>query len=116
MVLQETTDILVPHPQACTLAVAAGGFASWYTDALGNTLPGAPSGCPGVTWQPGPRPSPTWPGDRYLVVYDGVGHEFTATMVQDAFDFLFAHAPTLARNGAVPRAMVGSSTMGSRLR
>jgi hypothetical protein len=46
-----------------------------------------------LSWSAGPLPT-AWPGDRYLVVYDGVGHEFASAggqrMALDMVTFVLA--------------------------
>ena len=55
-----------------------GNVRAYHLDAARKVVPSAPAGCgmAGLTWLDGPLPAPAWPDDRYLVVHDGLGHEF----------------------------------------
>ena len=94
-VAQGAADTIVPPIQSCTLAQGI-GLASYHDDGAGHELAAVPPGCEGtgVPSQSGQRPEPSWPGSRYLVVYDGLGHETQSapaqTMIQDVATFLMA--------------------------
>lgn len=76
MLQHGAADDVVPVGHSCRLAAAAGGFEAYRLGADGAVLPTAPAGCEGVplAWRGGPLPSPAWPGARYLLVYEGMGH------------------------------------------
>jgi dienelactone hydrolase len=99
MMVHGVIDPLVPPGQSCALAAAVAGVQSFHLDGAQLETTTAPAGCEssGVTWLAGPRPQPGWPGSRYLVVYDGVGHDFNGaggmTMVTDSLSFLAAKLP-----------------------
>jgi hypothetical protein len=99
MIVQGVVDPLVPPSQSCVLAELAGGFEAWHLDGDQLEVETAPAGCEAsaLTWLPGPRPTGTWPGDRYLIVYDELAHDFAgdagAAMVADALGFLAAKLP-----------------------
>jgi dipeptidyl aminopeptidase/acylaminoacyl peptidase len=94
LIVQGTADAFVPTSQACALADAS--FERFHVTLFGSVVPSAPAGCEG-TWLPGPRPT-TWPGARYLMVYDDVGHNFeglaTSYLIADMTSFLAARLPT----------------------
>jgi dienelactone hydrolase len=96
-----TDDPLLPPAESCRLARLAGGFAAYHVTA--NPLivvPTSPRGCDGepLSWLPGPRPGPAWPANRYLLVYDGVGHDFSGlaggAMLADVLSFVAAKTPS----------------------
>jgi dienelactone hydrolase len=77
MVAHGTADPLVDMRQSCTFAASVGGFHAYHLDSTQTVTTTAPANCPGFTWLPGPLPTTYAPG-RYLLIYDGVGHEFTS--------------------------------------
>jgi acetyl esterase/lipase len=87
-------DTLLPYTEACALAAAPIGLESYHLDdTLQPTT--APAGCnPAITWKATPRPAGTWPAQRYLVIYDGLGHDnqtsAAANMIEDALSFALA--------------------------
>jgi len=99
MVTHGTVDELVPVAQSCDLVAGAGGFTAFHLDGSQAEVTSPPVGCEdaGLTWSAGPRPSPGWPGGRYLVVYDGLGHGFGGAagnaMLGDVITFLMAKLP-----------------------
>ena len=79
-----TDDTIVGYDHACKLAKAAYGAAgsqNWHVDTSGSATPASPPNCTGVdtslTWLTGARPSSSWPGNRYILMYDGLQHGFT---------------------------------------
>jgi dienelactone hydrolase len=98
LVTQGTIDELVPAAQSCGLVAGAGGFTSFHLDGSQAEVTSPPTGCEeaGLTWSAGPRPT-DWPGERYLVVYDGLGHGFGGAagtaMLGDVITFLDAKLP-----------------------
>lgn len=70
-------DELVPVRLACTFAGRLAGVARFrVTSADGTTSATAPPGCEGIdglAFETGPRPT-RWPGRRYFVAYDALGH------------------------------------------
>ncbi len=93
-------DLLVPASESCRLAALAGGFFAQHVSASPEiVLETSPRGCEGfpIVWRRGPRPGPTWPEKRYLLVYDAVGHDFNGTggeaMLADVLSFLVAKTP-----------------------
>ena len=99
MVTHGTVDELVPVAQSCGLVAGAGGFTAFHLDGSQAEVTSPPAGCEdaGLTWTAGPRPAPGWPGGRYLVVYDGLGHGFGGdagtAMLGDVVTFLMAKLP-----------------------
>ncbi len=99
LVTQGTVDELVPAAQSCTLVAGAGGFTSFHLDGSQEEIASPPAGCEeaDITWSAGPRPSADWPADRYLVVYDGLGHSFGgaagSAMLGDIIAFMTAKLP-----------------------
>ena len=99
LVTHGTVDELVPVNQSCSLVAGAGGFTSFHLDGAQAEVTSPPAGCDdaGLTWTAGPRPTPDWPGGRYLVVYDGLGHGFGgaagSAMLSDVLTFLMAKLP-----------------------
>jgi hypothetical protein len=90
-------DTTVPIFNACALASSVGGFESYHVDKNGNESTQSPPGCSAIEWEAGPRPTATWPGDRYLVIYDEMGHGLAGPtggyLLQDVFGFLKAKMP-----------------------
>jgi hypothetical protein len=99
LITQGVLDLLVPPAQSCDFVAGSTGFGNFHLDDTQTEVTTAPAGCEaaGLTWSAGPRPSPDWPGERYLVVYDGLGHDFAgdagAAMLDDLVTFLFAKLP-----------------------
>ncbi len=105
LITQGVLDPLVPPDQSCLLAAAigAGTVEAFHLDGAQMETIAAPVGCDtqGLTWSAGPRPSQTWPGDRYLVVYDELDHSFGANesadagaaMLGDVIGFFIARTP-----------------------
>ncbi len=95
LIVHGTADTIVPVAQSCSLAMPL-GLASWHLDETPIEIATVPAGCTGsgVPSLTTARPRPTWPGGRYFVVYDGLGHETASaaaqTMLQDAATFLMA--------------------------
>lgn len=91
-VAQGAADTIVPDLQSCNLAAPL-ATASYHDDGAGHELATAPAGCDALAVIPTPRPT-SWPGARYLVVYDGLGHETQSAaaqvMLQDVAGFLMA--------------------------
>jgi dienelactone hydrolase len=93
-VVHGTADAIVPYAQSCALAAAPLALAAYHLDASDATI-GAPAGCtdPSITWQTGALPT-SWPGSRYFVAYDGLGHETSSAaamvMLQHVGSFLLA--------------------------
>lgn len=87
-----TADFVVPAAQSCALAAPL-ATASFHDDGTGTALATAPPGCDTLAVQAPPEPT-TWPGARYLVIYDGLGHETQSApaqvMLQDVAEFLMA--------------------------
>lgn len=77
MIAHGTADPLVALAQSCSFAASAGGFHAYHLDTTQTVVTTAPAGCDGFTWLAGPLPA-AYPAGRYLLVYDGVGHEFTS--------------------------------------
>ena len=77
MIGHGTADPLVSLAQSCSFAATVGGFTAYHLDSSQSVISTAPAGCDGLTWSPGPLPT-AYPPGRYLLVYDGVGHEFTS--------------------------------------
>jgi dienelactone hydrolase len=102
LIVHGVEDALVPPDQSCSLAQAVGLFEARHYDASAQTaLATPPAGCEASTlqWLTSPKPSPTWPGARYLVVYDGANHGLSAAvpgeaaMADDFLTFLVAKMP-----------------------
>jgi dienelactone hydrolase len=102
LIVHGVEDPLIPPSQSCRLAALAGGFAARHVAAAPDVvLQTSPRGCEAepLSWLPGPRPGPTWPGNRHLLVYDTVGHDFNGlagqAMLADVSSFLAARTPRL---------------------
>jgi acetyl esterase/lipase len=99
LITQGVVDPLVPPQQSCVLAAEIGAIDSYHVDGSQTVVTSAPAGCEdsGLTWSAGPRPTSTWPGDRYLVVYDDLGHDFEGpegqAMLGDVVGFFIARTP-----------------------
>ena len=95
LVTHGTNDAIVPVVQSCNLAMPA-MLSSYHVSSQGMELATPPTTCEQtpVPSNATPRPSPAWPMNRYLVIYDGMNHEFTSVsaqrMLQDAATFLMA--------------------------
>ena len=80
----------------CRFAAVAEGMLAYHVDEKMAVVTSEPHGCErtSVRWLPGPKPTAPWPGARYVVVYDGAGHEIESpsgrAMNADAFSFLAA--------------------------
>lgn len=79
LIVHGTDDSIVPLAQSCELARRMGGFRGYLIGGSGEST--TPDGCGGITWTKGPPPS-EFPGDRYLLVYDGVNHLLVGTNAQ----------------------------------
>ena len=79
MIAHGTIDPFVSVTSSCTFAAQLGGFTAYHLDDTQTVVATVPTGCEaaGLTWQPGSLPT-TWGSGRYLLIYDGVGHEFTS--------------------------------------
>ncbi len=99
VVLHGDADTLVPPRHSCDIAAAAGGFESFHLDGSALETTAAPAGCAdsSLNWLAGPRPALTWPGDRYLVVYDEVPHGFLPDHPPSAAAFGDFLAPLTAK-------------------
>jgi len=95
MMLQGTADALVHVSEPCRLAAAVPNFSSYRVGVNGKVITSPPVGCESskLTWVNGLRPTLSWPGNRHLVIYDGVGHNVSADMVRDSLTFLSTKAP-----------------------
>jgi dienelactone hydrolase len=101
LITQGVVDPLIPPQQSCALAAAigAGTVEAYHLDGEQMEVTSPPPGCDtqGLTWSAGPRPVDTWPGDRYLVVYDELDHSFAgdagAAMLGDVIGFFVARTP-----------------------
>jgi acetyl esterase/lipase len=100
LILGGMTDYLTPYMQQCAMAAAMPGVRAYrVTDATGATTTTAPPGCEGVEFLAGPRAAPSWPDDRYFVLYDDAGHDLGAgtplgeTIGGDWVGFLVARMP-----------------------
>jgi dienelactone hydrolase len=94
-----TLDELVLPSQACLMAAAmqpATLMNVLPNGAVQNTAP-APCAGAGLTWSSGPRPVNDWPAARYLLMYQGVGHELDGAVggmaANDAVNFLITKTP-----------------------
>jgi dipeptidyl aminopeptidase/acylaminoacyl peptidase len=78
LVAHGVADELVPQWNSCALAAVEGNFASYHVDVFQRIVPTAPLGCTafGQTWEAQPV-APTWPGTRFLAMFDGAGHGAT---------------------------------------
>lgn len=76
LVVHGVQDWLVPVDQSCRLVGAVGGFSSYHISSSNTTLTTAPAGCEsaGLSWTGGDLPRGSWAGQRYLLVYDRLGH------------------------------------------
>jgi len=91
-ILHGGDDAIVMPSQSCRLVAAASAFRSYRLDGAQKETATAPAYCAdgGITWLAEARPTTTWPENRYLVLYDGVGHGFAQTPASAAAfgDFL----------------------------
>ena len=99
MAVHGALDAVVLARDTCRLAAAARGVESFRVNEALAVVPGEPPGCEetGATWLTSSKPSPAWPGERYVVVYDGADHEAGspsgARMLFDALEFLLVKVP-----------------------
>lgn len=95
LVVQGADDAIVPPVQSCNFAVGA-AMPSYHVGSNEQPTTAIPPSCSagGPTWTATARPTPTWPGSRYFVVYDGLAHETTSTaamtMLEDVATFTMA--------------------------
>jgi alpha/beta superfamily hydrolase len=95
LVVHGTADTIVPVAQSCALAADA-SLVSYHLDGSQQPTTAAPDGCAtgGPTWSADAYPRPGWPGTRYFVAYDGLGHDVSGSvfdaMEQDVASFLLA--------------------------
>lgn len=85
-------DPIVRVSESCSFAAQAGFPADTQWRVPNNAIPGsygtAPvAGCSQV-WKPSTRPTASWPGNRYFMVYDALVHAYGAPMVVDFFNFV----------------------------
>lgn len=88
-------DEIVRVEESCALVALAAGFTAYHVDAAGQVVAAAPAKCSGfqIAWSAGPLPA-GWPGSRYLVVYEALGHGGGANAGRqgaDAFGFMDPH-------------------------
>lgn len=93
MHMHGTADNIVGYDHACKLAKAAFGAAgsqNWHINASGMVTSAAPPNCTAadasLTWATGTKPTTSWPGNRYVMVYDGLEHGFTGPTGLVAFN------------------------------
>lgn len=87
-------DEVVTVEEACALVAVAVGFTAYHVDAAGQVVSAAPAKCAAfrIAWSAGPLPA-IWPGSRYLVIYDALGHGGGVNAGRqgaDAFAFMFS--------------------------
>ena len=87
-------DEIVAVEESCALVAVAHGFTAYHVAGNGQVVTTPPAKCTasGLTWSAGPLPS-GWPGSRYLVIYDGLGHgtgQAAGRQTTDALAFLTA--------------------------
>ena len=95
LIVQGSEDDLVPPAQSCALAVAVGGFSAHHV--VGGVLSSSqPKGCIGtsLTWST-LDPRSVWNGQRFFLMYQGLGHEFAQDMLVDANNFISRVFPPL---------------------
>jgi hypothetical protein len=89
-----SADPVVRMAQSCDLARRIGGFRARRVNARGVVTTEAPAGCSGIRWERSTGGAPTFAGDRYLLVYDGVNHALgganAVTLVNDYLAFIRA--------------------------
>jgi dipeptidyl aminopeptidase/acylaminoacyl peptidase len=93
LITHGAADQIVPVSQSCKLAAALAAT-DYHLDVQQHETAAAPPGCTGLTWTTTARPS-SWPGSRYLVVYDGLDHGVPndapgMALIQDAATFTMA--------------------------
>ncbi len=99
LLIHGTADDYVFAMQSCLMATAIGGVTAMHVQSDGGVSDQGPQACQAafIEWNAGPRPGPQWPNDRYLLVYQGVGHTLDgasgARAVNDAVSFLLAKTP-----------------------
>jgi dipeptidyl aminopeptidase/acylaminoacyl peptidase len=93
MIVHGADDRMVAVGESCAFAAAIGRVHAYHLDRDGGVLADPPPGCApeALTWLTGPLPT-TWPDNRYLVVFDGAGHEFASprgqVMAQTVLSFV----------------------------
>jgi len=98
LALHGVDDPLIPVTQGCALAEAA-GLESYHLDENQQEVATAPAACEeaDLTWIETARPSGIWPGSRYFVAYDLLGHDADgpegAAMLADLITFMAAKTP-----------------------
>jgi dipeptidyl aminopeptidase/acylaminoacyl peptidase len=94
LIMHGSADPVVRMAQSCDLALRIGGFRARRVNARGVVTTEAPRGCDGINWERSTGGSPTFPGDRYLLVYDGVNHALggadSGILISDYLTFIRA--------------------------
>ncbi len=99
LLVHGTLDHYVFPVQSCIMAAAIGNVTAMFVQTDGSVSGQSPEACEAsvLQWSDGPRPGPQWPNARYLLIYQGVGHEFEgatgAMAVNDAVSFLLTKTP-----------------------
>lgn len=99
LLVHGTRDDYVFAVQSCLMAGAIGGVTAMFVQPDGSVSSQSPDACEAapLIWSGGPRPGPQWPNARYLLLYEGVGHQFEgatgAIAINDAVSFLLAKTP-----------------------
>jgi len=91
MIQHGVDDTLVPVNQSCLLAQDAWDTTSarWHVTAGGVHTTNAVAGC-SQSWTNSARPTTVWSGNRYLLVYDAIGHAVNYYMWLDYTRFVNA--------------------------
>ncbi|CAN5347890.1 hypothetical protein BH11MYX1_BH11MYX1_27430 [soil metagenome] len=75
LIVHGNDDPIVPPSQACIVARQMAITESYHVDASQHVTATEPADCAGLTWQAGAAPQAEWSASRYLLVFDGMGHE-----------------------------------------
>jgi len=94
-IMHGIADATVHVKQACKLATSAWGteFKAWHvpTATTAGAYSTAPvAGCEGITWTAAPRPTSSWPDNRYLLVYDGLTHALGTNITTDFLNLVLS--------------------------
>lgn len=94
VIFQGTEDYVVRAEQSCRLAESAWGENSerWYKDLAGAPIDDAVEGCTQSWGDPDslvyPDPDGNWEGNRFLMMYQQLGHGLTGAMFDDYVGFI----------------------------
>jgi dienelactone hydrolase len=78
-------DEIVPAAQSCDLHAKLGTTENYHVQSNGTLIGTSPNGCSGLSGWKTALPDAKWPAARYLILYDGMGHETSSNAGKAAF-------------------------------